>query len=74
MPRIKNIQIRASYVVGFGDIDVPETIFKELEELHHERRAVDGSTTNYEAAVNWLNDNVDEIDAFDGDYEIEIFY
>ncbi|PKH50849.1 hypothetical protein CXF68_09190 [Tenacibaculum sp. Bg11-29] len=73
MKTIKNIQVKVNYVVGVGGYEVSEKVFKQLEEMHNEGKEIDGAGSEYTEAIEWINANVKENDAFVWEYEIEEF-
>lgn len=69
--KLKNLQVRTEYIVGLGDLEVPENIGKQLKEIFEEGSTIDGSDEKYSEAIDWLNVNIKDTDAFELNYEIE---
>jgi hypothetical protein len=56
--------------VCLRDIEVPEKVYEQLNEIADEYESID-QNTEYEDALDWLSDNIKEQDALDWEYEIE---
>lgn len=71
MKKIKNISVTVTYKVGLGGLNVPEDVFKQLNEIHDKGIEVDGSDMKYTEALEWINKNIKERDCMDWSCEIE---
>jgi hypothetical protein len=70
MAKVKNLSVLVSYRVGLCDVEVPDNILAELEELENFIH-IDINDVEYEDSLEWLNSNIKEKDAIDWSYEIE---
>lgn len=69
MKTIKQLTVKCTYTVGLGNVEVPDDVYSQLEDggqySSDDRR-------NYEA-LKWLEDNVKEDDAWDWEYDVDIW-
>ncbi|SED09872.1 hypothetical protein SAMN04489761_4268 [Tenacibaculum sp. MAR_2009_124] len=74
MKKIKNIHVKVSYVVGLGNIEVPENVMEQLEEIYEENKLIQDTPCclKYGETKDWLDENIKENDAFQWEHEIEI--
>tara|TARA_R110000868_G_scaffold176916_5_gene414997 strand:+ start:9685 stop:9906 length:222 start_codon:yes stop_codon:yes gene_type:complete len=73
MKIIENLDVRVTYSVGLGDIEVPDEIYDELMEIVNNGIEVDENCEYYEAAE-WLRDNIREGDCYERNAEIIDIY
>jgi hypothetical protein len=72
MRTIKDLTVRVIYRVGIGNIQVPENVYNELNQIAESGIGeVDGMGTECTDAVEWLRDNIQERDCCDINYAIE---
>lgn len=79
MKTIKNIQVKVTYTVGYGNLVVPDNVYDALVEFYDNNGGIipdpDTCFLNGDkklgCASEWLADNIKEADAFDWNYEIE---
>lgn len=70
--KIENLEIQVTYSVGLGNIEMPEKIKRQLEEIAEDFDGLDGlSCHNYPEADSWLKANIIERDCFRLKYEVE---
>lgn len=71
MKKIENLTVQVTYRVGLGSLEVPEIVYKQLNEIADNGREVDGSDMKYTEALEWMNENIKERDCMDWSCEIE---
>lgn len=72
--RISSIEVKMTFTVGLGDMDVNTDIFKQLKEIEEkglEAKREMKNADKYQDALNWLDMNISSRDACDWVYEIE---
>lgn len=73
MRTIKDLTVKVTYTVGLSDVEVPEEVAKQLEQMADYGFAVeDCESGKYPEAFDWLAYNIRERDAMDWAYEVEI--
>jgi len=70
MKIIENLDVRVTYVVGLGNVEVPDEIYEELMDIANNGIEVDEHCQHYEAAE-WLRNNIREGDSCEHSTEIE---
>lgn len=71
MKKIKDLNVTVTYIVGIGDIEVNDEVFKQLNEIADKGVSIDGlSDMKYPEACDWLRDNIKEADCCDLEYQI----
>lgn len=70
MKKIKKIQVRVTYMVGLGDVKVPNKVLDQLCEIADTSGEIDSCEPKYDEAYQWLIDNIKERDCFDHKTEI----
>lgn len=71
MKTIKDLSVKVTYKVGLGNLEVPNKVYKQLNEIVDEGGEVDGTGMDYPEATEWLRNNIRERDCNDIEYEIE---
>lgn len=72
MKTIENINVKVTYYVGLGEIEVENEVFEELNKIYDNDIEVDGiAFSKYDEAIEWLRDNIKERDCCELEYEIE---
>ena len=71
MKTIKYLNVKVTYKVGLGNIEVSDKVFKQLNEIAEKGLEIDGMGMDYTEASEWLRDNIRERDCCDLNYEIE---
>lgn len=73
MKTIKDLYVKVTYTVGLSDVEVPEKVAKQLEQMADYGFSVeDCESSKYPEAFDWLGYNIRERDAMDWAYEVEI--
>jgi len=73
MKTIKDLTVKVTYSVGLSDVEVPEEVAKQLEQMaDHGFSICDSEINKFPEAFNWLSDNISEDDALYWEYEVEI--
>ena len=76
MKTIENLTIKATYYVGFGNLEIPDEVYEGLCKIYDDNcREISITTENKDiwAALEWLTDNIKERDAYDFNYELVDF-
>ena len=73
MMKIKDLTIKVTYIVGLGNIEVPDEVYNELAKAYDEGGDVPGWDDELENANEWLLDNIRQNDAMEWEFEIEDF-
>ena len=73
MKKINNITIKVVYSVGLSELEVPDNIAEQLTKAFDKGIELepDLNYKEYNEAMEWLNDNINEGDAMDWLWEIE---
>ena len=73
MKKIKSIQVKVTYQVGLGNIEVDDETYNALLKVADSGQTLDWSSrTDVEnVAFEWLNANIRERDCCELEYEIE---
>lgn len=69
MAKLKRIEVKVTYRVGLGDLEVPKDVLDELKEAG--AKTINMQDLKYPAAAEWLNDTIQERDCWDWECEIE---
>nr|DAS17116.1 MAG TPA: hypothetical protein [Caudoviricetes sp.] len=70
---LKDLNVKVTYNVGLSDVDVPEKVAQQLEQMADYGFSVcDSEISKYPDAFNWLSENISEEDALYWEYEVEI--
>ena len=73
MKKLEDLHIKVTYTVKLSDLEISYEVFKELLQLYHQNDSIDGfDDTRHPNAIQWLNKNIEEQDAFELNYEIEL--
>lgn len=73
MRTIKDLTVKVTYTVGLSDVEVPEEVAKQLEQMADYGFSVeDCESSKYPEAFDWLAYNIRENDAMDWAYEVAI--
>jgi predicted membrane protein len=67
MKKIKDLRVTVTYTVGYGDIEVSDKVFEQLE---NNSEFTSDDMENSEA-IEWLSSNIKEEDAMDWKWEID---
>lgn len=72
MKKIESIQVKVTYQVGLGDIEVDDKTYNTLLKIADSGQTLDWSprTDVENAAFEWLNANIRESDCCELEYEI----
>lgn len=80
MKIIKDLKIKVTYVVGLGDVTVPDDVYDALSQFYDEGGEVPMSDECFiqgrkelGCASEWITDNINESDAMNWEYEITEF-
>ena len=76
METLKNISVTVTYQVGLEDIKAPKKVIDQLQKLFDSGRNLITGTTDeikYPDAMDWLTENIREIDCTDWECEINDF-
>jgi hypothetical protein len=68
---VKNIEVRVTFKVGLGSLEIPKKVYEELAELHDKQIELDSSDLDYPNANEWLVANIKHRDCFECQFEIE---
>ena len=61
MRTIKNLYVKVTYTVGLSDVEVPEEVAKQLEQMADYGFSIcDSEINKFPEAFNWLSDNISE--------------
>lgn len=72
MVKVKELTIEVIYRVGYGDVEMPENVYKQLVEASEKGHKLEmGSSERYTEALDWLSNNIQEADAMDWQADIE---
>lgn len=71
MKTIDKIRVTVTYQVGIGGVSVPEKVLNQLKEAYDNGEEIDGTSTDFGEASEWLADNIKEKDCFEISYEID---
>lgn len=73
MKTIKDLTVKVTYTVGLSDVEVPEEVAKQLEQMaDHGFSICDGEINKFPEAFEWCSENISEDDALYWEYEVEI--
>ena len=67
MKTIKDLSVTVTYTVQYGNIEVPDKVFEQLEN----NSEISSDDMENSEALEWLSDNMKEDDAMDWKYQIE---
>lgn len=70
MKTIKDLDVKVTYRVGLGNVEVSDKVFKQLNEIADKGIELDGTGIDYPEANEWLRDNIKESDCCYLEYEI----
>ena len=72
MKKINNLTVTVTYTVGLRDIEVPDNVYRGLEN-NYKLDPDDLNLDDYaNEALDWLSSHIEERDAMSWDYEVEI--
>lgn len=73
MKTIKHIDVKVTYSVGIGNIEVPDDVYEDLMNCECRELTDDdlSLTDNDVNALEWLKDNIREEDCYNIEFEIE---
>lgn len=73
MRTIKDLTVKVTYTVGLSDVEVPEEVAKQLEQMADYGFSIcDSEINKFPEAFEWLSYNISEDDALYWEYEVEI--
>ena len=73
MKTLEDLHIKVTYTVKLSDLEVSDEVFKELVDMDNNTSIIDGwEDIAYPNAIQWLNKNIEEQDAYELNYEIEL--
>jgi hypothetical protein len=72
MRTIKDLTVKLTFEVGFGDVEVSDEVYKGLVEIEQEGYDVNNLSDAVARANDWLNYNVKVEDAYEWEYEVEV--
>lgn len=77
MKKLEDLQVKVTYVVHLGDLEVPNDIseqaYNELVEMDRTGINIcDWGDLKFPNALEWLKKNIEEQDAMELNYEIEL--
>lgn len=73
MRTLEDLHIKVTYTVKLSDLEVSDEVFNELLQLYYQNDSIDGfDDTRHPKAIQWLNKNIEEQDAYELNYEIEL--
>lgn len=70
MKTIKKINVTVSYTVEIGGLNATEEVFDQLQEAYDNAEEIQGGSTEFGHANDWLADKIKEGDALDWSCEI----
>jgi hypothetical protein len=70
MKNVERLSITVTYEVGLHDIGVPDEVYEQLLAAAEQGKSIYGDGDKYQEATEWLNNNINEHDAFECYYEI----
>ena len=71
MKKIKSLKVKTTFKVGLGDIEVPDGVFEQLQEISEIGETVDPVSFDYAESAEWLRDHIHLRDCFECEWEIE---
>jgi hypothetical protein len=71
MKTIKDLDVKVTYKVGLGDVEVPNKVYEQLYEIYANDTEVDiMGMSQYPEASEWLRNNIKVEDCCDLEYSI----
>ena len=70
MKNVERLSITVTYEVGLHDIGVPDEVYEQLLAAAEQGKSIYGDGDKYPEATEWLNNNINERDAFEWSCEI----
>ena len=73
--KIENLEIRVTYTVSLGDVEVPDEVYEQLQGVHEEEYAIVPGYYGgiYDKALDWIERNAKESDCTDWMAEVTEF-
>jgi len=72
MKEVNNLQVKVTYKVGLGDIEMPDKVHEQLTKAAESGDEIEmGSSEKYPEAYEWIIDNIRQGDCFDFTAEVE---
>ena len=71
MAKVKELNVKITYRVGLGDLNIPKKVKEQLIEACEKNEEINLQSIKYGEAEEWLSDNIKEGDCFDWTAEIE---
>jgi hypothetical protein len=68
---VKDLQVKVTYTVGYGNVEMPKSIYKALLETAEEGDCIEMGEMDKEELCSWLQANVKEKDCYNWEAEIE---
>lgn len=68
--QIKNLTVTVTYLVGLGDIEIPENVFDQFIQSAVFSKPIQWDNPETELAHEWLSNNIKERECFDWSCEI----
>ena len=72
MKKIDNMTVTVTYHVELKGVEVPDNVYQAMKEYENFNTYDYGTSTNYGKTLDWLADHVDESDADEVDYEVNL--
>jgi hypothetical protein len=68
---VKDLQVKVTYTIGYGDIKMPKSIYKALLKTAEESGTIQMGGLDKDGLFSWLQDNTREEDCYKWEAEIE---
>ena len=69
--KVDELTVRVTYTVNMSDLDIPEDVYKELEDAFYDGTEVVLNSMEHTEAQEWLSTNCKETNS--DSWEVEIF-
>lgn len=67
---VKDLGVKVTYEVGFGDVEMPEDVYKQIVTAAEDGYTIQANDMVYPEASDWLCNNIRERDACDWESDI----
>ena len=71
MLKVKDLQVKVTYRVGLGNVEMPENVFDQIQQASESGNEIETGSMEYQDAAEWLTNNIKEGDCMDWSAEIQ---
>lgn len=70
MKNIKTLEVKVTYTVGYGDMEMPIEVFNEINQAIENGDIIGEDPLKYNTATDWLINSIQQRDACEWGYEV----